>query len=72
MRKKVIGRNVEPRCKYCHYGTPTADGESVVCPKKGVLDKDESCKKFRYNPLKRAPRQDPEVLSFSESDFTLD
>lgn len=72
MKRRLIGKNVEPKCEYCLHGTPTLDGESVICPKKGILNNDAHCKRFRYDPLKRVPREDPEMLSFSESDFTLD
>ncbi len=71
MKKKILGRNVEPRCGYCQRGTRSPDGKTVLCPKKGVLDKDDFCKKFRYDPLKRIPRGTPEILSFSERDFSL-
>ena len=72
MKKKVLGKNIDPKCQYCQIGTLAANGESVICPKKGVLSKNESCGKFRYDPLKRVPRETPEILSFSESDFTLE
>ncbi len=71
MKKKILGRNVEPRCKYCQYGTPAPDEKNVLCPKKGVIDRDSFCKKFRYDPLKRIPREKPALLTFSEGDFSL-
>ena len=72
MKRKVLGRNVDPKCVYCRFGTPAPDGETVLCPKRGVLDGNDSCNKFRYDPLKRVPREAPEILAFSESDFTLE
>ena len=72
MKRKILGAGIPPKCRYCRFGTAAPDGDAVICPKKGVLDKDASCKKFRYDPLKRAPRQAPDMLTFSESDFTLE
>lgn len=70
MRKKLIG-NVEPRCVYCKFGVLTPDKTMVLCPKKGVLDPDYCCKKYSYDPLKRAPGKMPDLIEFSEKDFEL-
>jgi hypothetical protein len=47
LSKKIIEAK-EPRCEYCVIGKLSADGENILCPKKGVMNKDFSCKKFRY------------------------
>lgn len=72
MKKKLLGANIEPKCQYCRFGTPVAESDTVLCLKKGVLDKDASCKKFRYDALKRKPQPPAEMLTFTESDFSLD
>lgn len=73
MKKQLLGGNIEPKCQYCLFGTSVPESDTVLCPKKGVLDKDASCKKFRYDALKRIPKQQtPEMSSFSESDFSLE
>ena len=71
MSRKIIG-SPDPRCEYCKIGKLTADGNNVLCPKKGVMDKFYSCKKFRYDPLKRVPdTKTPDVFQFSSEDFSL-
>lgn len=70
MKKKIIG-NVEPRCAYCKNGRLGADGKTILCPKKGVAGKDDFCKKFAYDPLKRVPQKLPNLGSFSKEDFEL-
>ena len=55
MSKKIIG-SVEPKCIYCAHGKPTPDGENILCVYCGVPDKNNSCKKFKYDPLKREPK----------------
>ena len=72
MKKKLIGKGIVPKCAYCRFGTTTADGGTVLCVKKGVLDKDARCVKFRYDPLKREPQQPPVPQQFSAEDFSLD
>lgn len=71
MKQKVLGKNIEPKCEYCQYGTIATDGATVLCPKKGVFARDASCKKFLYDPLKRVPQEAPPPMPFSERDFSL-
>ena len=71
MSRKILDIK-EPRCAYCIRGKLSADKESVLCPKKGVMDKDFSCRKFRYDPLKRVPEAaKPRLPEFSPEDFEL-
>ncbi len=68
MKRKIIG-NIEPKCIYCTHGKISSDGKSVLCHKKGVVDKDFSCKKFSYDPIKRIPERKPELQQFTAEDF---
>lgn len=70
MSRKLLG-NVTPKCAYCKHGVISSDGESVLCRKKGVLDKNSGCKKFSYDPLKRIPEAPPELPTFSADEFKL-
>lgn len=71
MSKKILAAT-EPRCEYCRMGKLSADGNSILCPKKGVMDKDFSCKKFKYDPLKRIPTEiNPKLPEFNPEDFTI-
>ncbi len=71
MSRKIIG-NQEPRCEYCKNGKLSADGKMILCSKMGVLNKDFSCRKFKYDPLKRTPEnRSVEFMKFSSEDFKL-
>ena len=71
MNRKIIG-SIEPKCEYCKIGKISADNNKVLCPKKGVMNKDFFCKKFRYDPLKRVPEEKmPELMKFTPEDFSL-
>ena len=37
MKDKMLGGNISPKCEYCEFSTPTNDGDTVLCPKKGVV-----------------------------------
>ena len=68
----LFEKDMEPRCAYCKRGAPLG-GETVMCPKPGVVSAAGSCRRFRYDPLKRIPPK-PVSVDFShlkEEDFAL-
>ncbi len=71
MKKSVFSGDVSPRCIYCENGSTTANGQTVLCTKKGVMLPDSFCKKFRYDPLKRVPQTAKIQSDFSAEDFSL-
>lgn len=56
-------------CGLCENGRLSADG-SILCIKCGVMDPDDVCKKFSYDPLKREPKLPPKQ-HFDKSEFDL-
>ena len=68
----LFNRNMEPRCAYCRRCT-VLDGERVLCIRKGIVSAGNSCRRFRYDPLKRVPPK-PVHADFSrlrEEDFSI-
>ncbi len=57
------------RCAYCEMATPlptkNGDENDMLCEKYGVVRADYSCRKFRYDLLKRAPREKPRLGSLN-------
>lgn len=47
-------KDIEPRCAYCAHGSTISDRE-VACSRRGVVDSADSCRHFRYDPLRRVP-----------------
>lgn len=52
---KYFDKHIEPKCDYCQFGRRAKDGEKVICEKRGLVERDDSCGKFIYSPLKRIP-----------------
>lgn len=71
MRKKLFGNNIPPACEYCDYGKETADGEMILCGKCGLVKPFYSCKKFKYNPLKRIPKPVKPLPKYQKGDFEI-
>ena len=71
--KNLFNKNsISASCSYCTHGRLSPNGETVLCMKLGVVEKDFSCKKFKYDPLKRQPRRPRELEHFEAEDFSLD
>lgn len=71
MKKSLYSADISPRCEYCAIGILTPDGKEVLCTKKGVMQADSFCKKFKYDALKRKPKKTVIDTSFSAEDFAL-
>ncbi|MBQ9106623.1 MAG: hypothetical protein IJY56_01895 [Clostridia bacterium] len=70
MAKRLFNKPVK-QCCCCLHGTVSAEGDSVLCEKRGVMSLFGSCRKFVYDPLAREPHV-PEVLpEYSDEDFAL-
>lgn len=69
---KLFRKDIEKRCEYCiHAGTVSAD--TCICARCGIVSAEDSCRKFRYDPLRRVPER-PEVPDFSRfeaKDYSL-
>ena len=58
-------------CEYCLSARPTDDGELLLCRRHGVVERCDSCRSFKYDPLKRRPDPVKPLGEFSEEDFRL-
>ncbi|MBQ5810425.1 MAG: hypothetical protein IIW23_02470 [Clostridia bacterium] len=61
----------QPACKYCSRAIITADSGVILCRKRGSVSVDDSCRRFKYDPLKRQPGTMPELGSFTADQFIL-
>ena len=70
MTKSLFDPHIVSACRYCTYGMASSDGQTILCPKKGVVTSGYSCRRFQYDPLKRKP-QKPVRQTFQQEDFTI-
>ena len=68
---KLFNKKISPACKYCRFSTELAFTNDMICKYKGVTECDNSCRKYRYDPLKRQPHTLLIEKNYKKSDFEL-
>lgn len=68
----LFNKKIEPSCSYCDSGVRISETE-VACVKRGVMSSSDSCRRFRYDPLKREPAHPAALISgtYTEKDFEI-
>lgn len=69
----LFRKEMEPRCSYCAKSTE-AEGEYLICVKRGIVSGDHHCRLFQYDPLRRIPSSPAPLKTqgLSASDFSLE
>lgn len=52
-------------CGFCERGSLSFDGTAILCCRKGIMDPEDCCRRFVYDPLKRIPKR----LSLPSDDY---
>jgi len=67
----IFRKNIEHLCIYCEHAF-LMRGEECACRKRGLVNKNYSCRKFVYDPFKRIPPpKAPKLPEFSDEDFKI-
>jgi len=66
-----LRRNIMPKCIYCSRGKRCKNTDLVVCPKHGIVNIDDKCRSFKYDPLKRCPELMKKPKQYSLEDFKI-
>ena len=68
---KLYGNKIEPRCLYCEHGTTLKNSGHISCRYYGVVTDGYTCRKFKYDPLKRIPSKPVTLPKFEKEDFSI-
>ena len=69
--KKHFRKSIPHRCEYCENGRAIDGGAEVFCRKKGLMEPDDNCRSFKYDPLKRTPQVQDFGRDYKAEDFKL-
>ncbi len=71
MKRKLYGNHITACCSLCEHGRLAADGNTVLCPHKGVVPLFHHCRKFVYDPLRRVPERPEPITPHRPEEFEL-
>ena len=71
MASQLFQSNYPPACAYCEHSKATADEQMVLCPFKGIVSLQFSCRKYIYNPCKRVPTVRFIANTYTKKDFMI-
>ncbi len=66
-----FNKNVLPSCAWCVFGKPSEHTNEVFCTKRGFTYKNEHCRSYKYDPLKRTPVRSHPADGYNPEDFKL-
>ena len=61
----------EPQCAQCEHGKYFEGDGDILCKKFGIVQPEDFCKKFKYDPLKRSPAKINIKTDFKKEDFEI-
>ena len=71
MKNPFFNDDVAHSCSVCARCRPAPTENEMLCIVKGIVPSDYLCRKFRYDPLKREPREAAFNSGFSAEDFKI-
>lgn len=71
MADKAFDKNVPCSCEYCVYGERSPYTNDILCKKQGITQLRDSCRKYKYDPLKREPMKAKIADNYTSDDFKL-
>ena len=71
MNRKLFGNECYQSCEFCAKAKPSADEKILYCSRKGIVQPENKCWRFSYDPLRRKPRTLPDLPSFDPEEFSL-
>ncbi len=71
MSEKAFNKKLPRRCEYCVYGKSLPGITEIICRKKGITYRDDYCRHYKYDPLKRSPETAKISDNYSAEDFSI-
>lgn len=69
--KSVFNKNISRSCEYCANAQICSALNLIFCKFKGPVSQQDSCRRYKYDPLKRTPRADAKLPKYTADDFKL-
>ena len=68
----LFRKKIQRSCDYCSYGTKL-NCDQILCMRRGIVTPEQACRKFKYDPCKRAPpkQKAANFEKYNDEDFSL-
>ena len=71
MALKGFNKKLQKSCLWCVHGIKSEYCEEIFCKKHGVTTRADSCRQYKYDPLKRTPQKQKPSCELTAEDFSL-
>jgi len=71
MGNNIFNKSLPKRCEYCVHGKKFDFSDEVLCPKRGITTVNDTCRKYKYDPLKRTPLRQKPSDNYKPEDFSI-
>lgn len=69
--KSIFNKKISHCCEYCANAQISSALNLIFCKFKGPVSQQDSCMKFKYDPLKRTPLTEAKLPKYTADDFEL-
>lgn len=69
--KSIFNKKIPHCCEYCANAQISSALNLIFCKIKGPVSAQDSCIKFKYDPLKRTPQTEAKLPQYTADDFKL-
>lgn len=67
--KSVFNKKISHCCEYCANAQISSALNLIFCKIKGPVSGQDSCRKYKYDPLKRVPHTEAKLPEYTADDF---
>lgn len=71
MSAPLFNKNTPRACAWCLHGKSSDYTDEIFCIKRGITNKNDSCRHYKYDVLKRTPKKTKPAGEYSAEDFKL-
>lgn len=71
MSAKFFDKKLKHSCAWCRYGKKSDYTDDIFCLKRGVTGRFDSCRHYKYDPLKRIPENAKLSGNYTAEDFEI-
>ena len=71
MSNKGFNKKLPKHCEYCIHGLKFGAENEIMCKKKGITNIFDSCRHYKYDPLKREPLKAKVSDNYNPEDFSI-